>query len=170
MKMQKAHHVKALLSVLLRCLTAHAVDTCALAVVHGRFANPLDCGLQVLMEGARDRAADVVSQVPGTNEEDIDPGHLCNLFNLCSSILLVPFSSSPVLSSECQRYDPTYILERLLGLDLYDGKEGVVRLLEVLELRDTARRSHGKGASEASLANGRELGRLDELPGVVCCI
>lgn len=61
----------------------------------------------------------------------------------------------------------TYVLERLLRLDLNDSQQRIVRLLQVLEPGDSARRAHGKRTPESSTANGRELGRLDQSAGII---
>lgn len=61
----------------------------------------------------------------------------------------------------------THILKRLLGLDLNDGEQDIVRMLQVLDPGDSAGRTHGERVTETSPNNGRELGRLDQSVGIV---
>lgn len=59
-------------------------------------------------------------------------------------------------------------LKSLLGLNLDHGQESVVGLLEVLgKGRNGVEALEGDGGAEAATANGRELGRLDELPSLL---
>lgn len=76
------YHVETLVGVLLCSRTTHAVDTGPLSVIDSRLADPLNRSLEVFMECAHDGTADVVSQIPGSNEQDIDAGDLGNLLYL----------------------------------------------------------------------------------------
>lgn len=67
----------------------------------------------------------------------------------------------------CMRLFSTYILQRLLGLDLHDRQERIIGRLQIFELRNTARRAHGERASKASPSCGREFRGFDQFPGVV---
>lgn len=151
--------MEALVSILLRSFSAHAVNTSSLAVVDGRLADSLDGGAQVVVERTRDWTSDVVSEIPGSDKEDVDTGDLGDLFDLFCWLDL----ADQTLTEERR----TYILKRLLGLNLDDGEQGIIRLLQVFELGDSASRAHGERAAESSTTDGRELGRLDESAGVV---
>lgn len=68
--------------ILLCSRTTHAIDTGPLSVIDGSLADPLNRSLEVFMERPLDGTADIVSQIPGSDEQDIDAGDLCNLFYL----------------------------------------------------------------------------------------
>lgn len=53
--------MEALVGILLRRLSADAVNTRSLAIVDGRLTNALDSGAQVVVERAEDRTADGVA-------------------------------------------------------------------------------------------------------------
>jgi hypothetical protein len=74
--------MEALVRVLLCGFSAYTVYSSSLPIVNGSLADTLNCGAQVIMERAEDGTADVVSEIPGTDKEDIDTRNLCNLFHL----------------------------------------------------------------------------------------
>lgn len=160
----KTNHVEALFGVFPRSLSAHTVDSRLLAIVDGRLADALNGSRQVLVEFALDRPADVVPQVPGSDEEDIDSRDLGDLLDLSNR--RQQWSSFPqYYALAC--FFSTYILQRLLGLDLHDRQERIIGRLQILELRNTARRAHRERASEASPSRRREFRGFDQFPGVV---
>lgn len=59
-KEEQTNHVEALFGVFPGSLSAHTVDSCLLAIVDGRLADALDGRVQVLVELALHRPADVV--------------------------------------------------------------------------------------------------------------
>jgi hypothetical protein len=96
--------VETLVGVLLCSRTTHAVDTGPLSVIDSSLADPLNRSLEVFMECARDGTADIVSQIPGSDEQDVDAGDLGNFLNLYinsirSSSLLQPLPDQLTFSN-----------------------------------------------------------------------
>jgi hypothetical protein len=61
-----------------------------------------------------------------------------------------------------------YVVESFLGLDLHDGQEALVGLLEVLS-RGYAKVDWRVRRAEASPAPRGKFGSLDKSPGLICC-
>lgn len=98
------YHVETLVGVLLCSRTTDAVDTGPLSVIDSSLADPLNRSLEVFMECARDGTADIVSQIPGSDEQDVDAGDLGNLLYLYiisirSSSLLQPLPDQLTFSN-----------------------------------------------------------------------
>lgn len=78
--------MKPLLSVLVRLLAAGAVDARLLPILHRGTVNPGNGSVQLLVHGAvENRPANVVSEVKGPDEEDVDAADGCDLLHLIIS-------------------------------------------------------------------------------------
>lgn len=116
--------MEALVCVFLRSFTGRAVDTDFLSVVCCGFADTLNGSEKVIVESCTDNwAADVVSKIPGANEEDVDALDLRNLFDLHPrKAELAYFSTSLHWRASAD------IFKCLSRLYLYDCNKGVVCL------------------------------------------
>lgn len=77
------YHVESLVCVFLCRLTASAIDPNAFAIVHRCLEDPVNGRVQVIVERTQDRTADVVAQIPGTDEQDVNAGDPGDFLDLC---------------------------------------------------------------------------------------
>lgn len=122
--------------------------------------------------------ADVVTEIPRSDKEDINAVNLCDFLDLdrTTKSQISPRGlcdgSNGAGKSWAARGEgqvDTYHIQSLLGLDLDNGEEMVVGIPHVVETRQVTldvKGSHGKGTAEASLADWGEFCGLDELLGV----
>lgn len=80
--------MEALVRVLLCSCAARAVNTDSLAIVHSCLVYPVNGSTQVFVELSQDRAVNVVSEIPGADEQDVDTGDLCDFLDLILSAFL----------------------------------------------------------------------------------
>lgn len=74
--------MKPLVPIHPRRLAAHAINPNLLPIRESRAADPLNGRLQVIVEVAHNRPADVISQIPGPDEQDVDAGDLGDFVDL----------------------------------------------------------------------------------------
>lgn len=80
-----SYHVETLVRVLLRSCAARAVNTNSLAIIHGCLVYPVNGSAQVFVEFSQDRTTNIVSEIPGADEQDVDTGDLCDFLDLILS-------------------------------------------------------------------------------------
>lgn len=84
--------MEALVLVLVRGLTTEAINPNSLPIVSGCLANPLNRSLQIMMELSHDRPANIVAQIPWTNEQDVDTRDLGYFLDLLLSAFAIHHS------------------------------------------------------------------------------
>lgn len=82
------------------------------------------------MECTHNRTANVVSQIPRADEQDVDTGDLGNLLDLIDCQLSVLRRGKEMW---------TYILKRLLCFDLDNCEKRIIRCLEIFHRRNIPR-------------------------------
>lgn len=151
----ESYHVESLVCVFLCSLAAGAVDTNPFAIVHRCFEDTINGRVQVVVERAQDRTADVVSKIPRADEQDVNAGHLGDFLDLLVQHLFISIELG------------TYIIKRLLGFDLNHRDKRVIGRLQIFYRRHITRGTHGERTPKPSSSNGGELGRLDEFARIV---
>ena len=123
--------MEAHVGILSRLFSAGAVDATFLARTHGSSQNSRDGLVQLLAHlPFYDGVADIVAQIERSDEDDVD-----------------------------KRGDLLNRLQRFLGLYLHNGKETVVRVLQVLcETGHWRKVLQRNGRAKAALPQRRELG------------
>ena len=148
-----SYHIEPLILIPLRRLPTNTINPNLLPIIQRRLTNPLDGGLQIIMELPENRTSDIISQIPRPDEEDVYSWDFGDFLDLS-------FISSILWKSD-RREIGLYILKSLLGLNLHYSKKRIVRLLEILHARNIPRGSHREGTTEASPTDRRKFGRFD---------
>lgn len=173
------HHLETLVGISPGKIAVGTVDARLFTGSGGRIAHSKDGLFQFWIELPCDGMADVVTEIPRSDKEDINAVDLCDFLNLDRttdsqiSQRSVDWSNGAgkpwSARGEVRDKVGTYHIQSLFGLDLNNGEEMIVGIPHVLETRQIAldvKGSHGKGTAEASLADWGKLCGLDQLLGV----
>ncbi len=126
----KTYHLKPHVGIPSRDLSRWTVNSGLFACALSSLQNPGNRLFQFRVEISHHRVSDVVAQVPGPDEEDVDTIDSCNGLDLDNSCVS---SAAQLLLPPSTRHSATHTIQSLLRLNLHNRQEIVICILHIVE-------------------------------------